>query len=275
MGAGFLTFLLASTITVADAGDTREPTPDQAVLQAWEKATNYRYNEAYRAFLRLKKSAATSIHREAAFGEALMLLNVQPKTAGNINRARELFITIESAGIEDDFAIQALYYTGRIFQTHQRVTDYENAARFFLRAIERAPDHAFGQLAVVKLANVWLYEPVPKSVKLERYGKLRELGENLTFRPARRDFNYVMGVACLCFDISEERAIEHLKDLEQVGLHQPRSLSSLYARIGETARKIGDNATAREYFQKFLDEFPRELRTQLVRDRLNLVETQP
>ena len=249
--------------------------PADSVLQAWETASNYRYNEAYRAFRRLQESDDHAIKREAVFGEALMLLNVQPKTSGNIERARQLFEGIAGESVDDDFSVQSLYYIGRIYQTHQRVTDYESSARYFLRAIKRAPNHAYGQLAVVRLANVWLYEPVPKAVKLERYEQLRGLGGNLTFRPARRDFNYVTGVACLCFELSPERAMEHLKILETVDVHQPRSRASLYARIGETARKSGDTSTARVYFQKFLDEFPRELRTQLIRDRLNQLDTQP
>ena len=249
--------------------------PAGDILQAWEAATNYRYNQAYRAFLRLQKTEDLSIRREAVFGEALMLLNVQPKTSGNIERARELFEGIAEERVDDDLSVQSLYYIGRIYQTHQRVTDYKSSARFFLLAIEREPDHAYGQMAVVRLANVWLYEPVPKAVKLERYERLRALGGNLTFRPAQRDFNYVAGVACLCFELSPERAMEHLKVLETVEVHQPRSRASLYARIGETARKSGDASTARVYFQKFLDEFPRELRTQLIRDRLNQLDTQP
>jgi tetratricopeptide (TPR) repeat protein len=252
-----------------------EANPQKEILAAWETASNYRYNEAYRAFRQLRKEDDPAIEREATFGVALMLLNVQPKTTGNIARARKLFEGIAGDGGGEDLAVQSLYYIGRIYQTHQRVTDYESAARNFLLAMERGPDHAFGQLAVVRLANVWLYEPVRKTVKLERYEQLREWGADLTFGPARRDFNYVMGVACLCFDLSPERAIEHLKVLETVEVHQPRSRASLYARIGETARKLGETSTARVYFQKFLNEFPRELRTQLIRDRLNQLDAQP
>ena len=51
-------------------------------------------------------------------------------------------------------------------------------------------------------------------------------------------------------------------------LHQSRSLASIYVRIGETARQLGKYELAEKYYRIFLERFPRELRTTIIRDRI-------
>lgn len=269
MGRPLLVFLSFSiSLPSLPCGAAGQANYSELVAAAWERATAYNYNEAHRIFSKAIKTHHQGDTREAAFGQALMLLNYQPKTVGNIKRAGEVFESLAGAAATDDIAVLSLYFIGRIYQVHQRETDFARAAEYFLEAIERAPRHRFGQLAVARLATVWLYEPVSRNEKRSRFHRLRGIGDGLTYEPARRDFNYVMGVACLCFDLSKEYAIEHLREVEAAGLHQRRSIASIYSRIGETARQLGDIKTAEEYFAKFLAEFPREERTRLIRERL-------
>ena len=87
-----------------------------------------------------------------------------------------------------------------------------------------------------------------------------------------RDFSYVVGVACLSLDLSKEVALQHLIVVADSELHQSRSLASIYVRIGETARQLGQYELAEKYYRTFLERFPRELRTTIIRDRIAEIE---
>ncbi len=245
--------------------------PDR-LKSPWIKATEYRYEEAYREFRALQDVAGGNELRRARFGEALMLLNVQPKTVEKIETAREIFLSFANEGDKDELSIRSFYFLGRINQTHQVEPNWNAASRFHEELIEQWPQHPYAQLALAKYAVTQLYQPTSREEKENRLRNLEKLGKNLTFRPAIRDFHYVVGVACLSLGLSKENALEHLLVVADSDLHQSRSLASIYVRIGETARQLGKHALAIKYYRIFLDRFPRELRTTIVQDRLAEVE---
>ena len=85
---------LLSAVLAVLVGETThsavEVTAD-SMRSPWIKASEYEYKEAYREFRTLQEVLKDSELRRARFGEALMLLNVQPKTVVKIERAREIF----------------------------------------------------------------------------------------------------------------------------------------------------------------------------------------
>lgn len=234
----------------------------------WIHASEYRYKAALKEFRTLQSESTGSERQRARFGEALMLLNVQPRTVDKIERAREIFLDIAYQDPTDELSIRSIFYLGRINQVHQSAWDWDRASLYYEELFRRWPEHPFSQMGLAKYAMIQLYQPNPRDEREERLRELEKLAEVLTYPPAVRDFNYVVGVACLSMELSKEVALQHLIVVANSELHQSRSLASIYVRIGETARQLGKYELAEKYYRIFLERFPRELRTTIIRDRI-------
>ena len=248
-----------------DLGVDRERSP-------WIHASEYRYKAALKEFRALQSESTGPEKRRARFGEALMLLNVQPRTVDKIESAREIFLDIAYQEPTDELSIRSIFYLGRINQVHQSAWNWDRASLYYEELIRRWPQHPFTQMGLAKYAMVQLYQPNSKEERERRLEELEKLAETLTYPPAVRDFSYVVGVACLSLDLSKEVALQHLIVVANSELHQSRSLASIYVRIGETARQLGQYELAEKYYRTFLERFPRELRTTIIRDRIAVIE---
>ena len=239
-------------------------------LDGWDLAAQYRFNESRRWF----RNAATSADgesfslRRARYGEALALLNAVPKTSGNIARAGAIFVELAQGPEDDAITPRAMYHQGRIQQIHRRVPDWGKASAIYREMIDRWPEEMFTQMAIVKLATIQLYEPTSEEEKLRRYAELESLEDLLTLAPPRRDFHYVMGVACLSLELSKVRALYHLMACEEAGITLPVIRINTYCRIGVTAKQLGRFELAALYFRKFMTASPRDLRTQMIKDQI-------
>jgi len=242
--------------------------PEELELNAWKLASQYRFNEARREFRRLEKSGNEAMQRRAKYGHALALLNVIPKTMGNVEKAEQFFNELADDGQNDPVTIRSVYHLGRIKELHQRDPNRVEAAEYYWRMIREWPDDPFTQIAIVKLATIQIYEPTSREEKLRRYAELEPLHKILTLPAARRDYNYILGVACLSLEISKEKALNHLLECVDAGIKSPRIRINTYCRIGVTAKQLGKFGLAREYLNRFLKEAPRDLRTRMVRDHL-------
>ena len=139
---------LAMTAPVSSAGASPDVESDSP-SSPWRLASRGLVEEAHEEFSRLVKSGGES--RESRFGTAVTLLNVQPKTAGNVERAYRLLREIREENLTDHYGISAQYFLGRIDQIHRSSPDRESARRHFTVLIERHHEHPLGQLAVVKI----------------------------------------------------------------------------------------------------------------------------
>ena len=263
---------VAATIIVSlwGCGGPERAAKEDSLSDGWELAAKYRFNEARR---RSRDAAAkTEVEdrflRMARYGEALALLNAIPKTVGNIDRADEIFAELAQGPGEDAITCRALYHRGRIQQIHVRVPDWEKSSAFYREMIERWPRDVFTQLAIVKLATIQLYEPTSPEEKRRRYNELAALESQLGFAPARRDFHYVMGVACLSLELSKEKALYHLMACEEAGIVLATIRINTYCRIGVTAKQLGRFELAAAYFRKFMTASPRDLRTKMIKDQI-------
>lgn len=235
------------------------------------QAASLHYRESLVAFRqRAEGPAGTPRDR---FGYALALLNAQPRTSGSVEKARDLFSAIAADPASDrDLAIQARYFLGRIFQIHQVEPDFAAAAQVYRALATEFPGHPVAQTAVVRLALVLIYDPFDKTEKGVRFSELETYAPILEHRAARRDYHYVMGVGYLSMDLSKERALHHLVEADRAGIIQARTRASVLVRIGELARILERPELARQNYRRFLNEFPRDARHQLIRDRLASVE---
>jgi tetratricopeptide (TPR) repeat protein len=237
-------------------------------LSAWTLASQYRFNEARSEFRRLEKSEDEEMRRRAKYGHAIALLNAIPKSVGKIEKAEQLLHELSDRAGNDPITIRSVYHLGRIKELHQRDPDRPAAAEYYWRMIREWPEDPFTQIAIVKLVTMQIYEPTSREEKLRRYAELELLHRFLTLPSARRDYNYILGVACLSLEISKEKALNHLLECVDAGIKSPRMRLNTYCRIGVTAKQLGQFELAREYFNRFLDKAPRDLRTRMVRDHL-------
>jgi len=239
-------------------------------LDGWDLAVKYRFNESRRWFQNAVAAAEGEGHsrRRMRYGEALALVNAIPKTGGNIDRADGIFEELSQGPEEDALTPRAMYHRGRIQQIHLREPDLGKASAIYKEMIIRWPGDVFTQTAIVKLATIQLYEPTSPEEKVRRYAELASLEKLLSFAPARRDFHYIMGVACLSLELSKENALYHLIECEEAGIATFPVRINTYCRIGVTAKQLGKYELAAAYFRKFMTAAPRDPRTQMIRDHI-------
>lgn len=264
---------VALAILVSILGCTDEqriPGNEDKRLDGWDLAAKYRFNESRRWFQNAAANADSETHslRKVRYGEALAFLNAIPKTSGNIERARAIFVELAQGLEADAITPRAMYHNGRIQQIHQRVPDLGKASAIYREMIERWPEEMFTQIAIVKLATIQLYEPTSQEEKLRRYTELASFEDLFTFAAPLRDFHYVMGVACLSLELSKEKALHHLIACEKAGITLPVIRINTYCRIGMTAKQLGQFELAATYFRKFMTESPRDQRTQMIKDQI-------
>lgn len=253
--------LLSALLAVGSASGAVER-DEAAAAAAWDLVIGLRFNEARQMF----EQAPAGTERD--YGLGLTLLNAQPRTRRTLSEARRHFESVVDAEPASDRGIRSRYFLARIAQLHDYEPSWPEAERGFRELWRDHPEHLFAQLGLAKLALIRLYDPAAAGEVGTRYAELADMGRALTHPPAVRDFHYFMGIACLSLGLSEEAALQHLLQAESVGIVQARTRASLYVRIGELARRAGRQELAATYYGRFLREFPRELRTTVIRERL-------
>lgn len=253
-----LALLVLLCVGTARAAD---PTPAETapLQQAWQDAALSLFKESHQAFAALEE-------RDARFGQAVTLLIQQPKTDGNIQQAHDMLA--ELARGDGELAISALYYLGRIEQSHRSTPDPAAAAGHYRKLIAEHPGHPKAELALVKLAIIELYEVVADDVRRGRFATF--LGRVATLRTAehRRDLHVVLADAALRFGYSPEIALDQLLAADAIGFVRPLMRANMWVRIGNLAAETGRHEVARDYYTRFLDTFQRDNRRLMVGERL-------
>lgn len=260
-------FILGGLALVTSAGaETQLP-------ETWGKASKLLVSEALADFETVPLDS-DSEQREATFGTAMMLLNIQPKTEGNIQRSADLFTEVASSG-NDDLSAMAGYYLARIEQVHRYEPDLAKARERFTELIEAHPAHPLAQVAVVRRALIDIYDQSSLEEKRTRLAALEAQAETLSFPPARRDLHFVVadGYAYVLRD--NERALANLVAADEVGIARAKSRADVWVRIAELARKTGETELARKYYQLFLTTYQRDDRHYMVAERLENLDPNP
>lgn len=236
-----------------------EPAPSP-----WDLAAFGLLKEAHSAF-----AAQPAADREARFGEAVTLINLQPKTDANLDRAASLFSTISAANPTDDLGISSHYFLARIPQVHRANLDTSAALLIFRELAALDSPHPLAQRAVVQVALIELFEPrVPAGEVRARFDRLASRGATLTEPSALRDFHLVMGDAALRFKFDDALALDHLLAADRAGIARAGTRRDNWIRIAELARRSGRPAIAATYYHHFLENFPRDARLLLVQEHL-------
>lgn len=235
--------------------------------QAWDDATLLLIRESYGAFSKALDEK-TGDPREAQYGMAVTLLNRQPKTSGNIDRAAELFTQIHSANPDDEPGISSLYFLARIQQFHIHQPDTSKALELYQQLVREHPDHFLAQLAITKIAVIKLY------LDANVAGKKRDLAELENFLPLLKDpslrcnFDYIVGTACIQYRLGDEKAMRYLIEADSLGIPIHKDAANALVRIGNLALRLDRKNIATQYFSRFVSEFPQDQRTYTIREML-------
>lgn len=255
--------IILSALMLATCPLARSATPPPTLLQAWQDTALNLTKEANQGF-------AALAGREADFGEAITLLQIQPKTDVNIRRSATLLEGVITENAADELGIAARYYLGRLEQVHRTPLNPQAAAGHYAVLIREFPTHPLTEQAIVKLALLELYTPnIDKDARRQTFEKFLRLGEGFKTHDAIRDLNLILANAALRLELGDELALHSYIAAHRAGIHLTAVRGNVIVSIGELARKTGRTELAREYYRLFLDQFQRDNRRLTIRERLD------
>ena len=254
--APLLALALATAAPVSSTGDS-PAVQSESPPSPWHLASHGLVEKAHEVFSRKAKSEVGD--RESRFGMAVTLLNVQPKTAGNVQRAYRLLREIRNENFSDHYGISAQYFLGRIDQVHRSSPHRESARRHFTLLIERHREHPLAQLAVVKLGILDLYDPLNDDLAT-RFEQVEGRVGLLWDRPAKRDYHLLLAEAYDRYELSKSGSLEHLLAAERADPSIARSDPDFAVLVADLARELDEVEIAIRYYRVFMTNFPRDPR---------------
>lgn len=223
----------------------------------WEDVSVGLFNDAHGTFAAEAEKSAATDRRTQRFGEAVALLNVQPRTSSNIDEADAILNEVRTAAPGDDLGIEARYLQGRIAQVHLAQPNLAKAETIFSELHQAHPTHPVGQRAQVKLAVIRLYAPLDASERRRRFDDITAGVSSLTDPGAKVQMHLLLGEVARRFNYGAEQELSHVLAADQTGVIKRSLQVQVLVRIGDLARLTGKNDLARTYYTRFLEEFPR------------------
>lgn len=217
----------------------------------WETLSYGFYNDAGEAF----DLAGDS--REARLGAAIAQINRSPITANSLAEAERQLTALRA---DDEIGRAAQYFCARLYQLHPIQPDPAAAARAFEALVATGADDVWCRLALVKLAILRLTTLPGPDDPAARVATVTPLFNRTSDPATLRDLHLVIAEVCLRSQRYDATTRTHLLaalDAPSLGADVRADLLIQIARVSQL---IGDMATAREYFQRFVREFPRDRR---------------
>ncbi len=258
---------MALSLILAPAHSLFAEDETATLIKGWEYAARLQINDSHDIFKSIRPSDART-RRMVDLGLATTLLNVQPKTSGNIAEAEKLLQEIIQSNPSDETAVTGKYLLGRIAQIHMSPPDEALAIRRYSELIESHPNHPLAQSALVKRAMLNIFSMASPDSLQARYESALQDSTRVTEASARRDYMLLLAQAASSLKLSPEILLDHLLKAEAAGNFRDRSLADLYVRIGGVARDAGQNELAITYYDKFLNRFTRDNRRYLVKEMI-------
>lgn len=223
----------------------------------WDDVAVGMFNDARAQFESAADESGDNERRALRFGEAVSLLNVQPRTSSNIDTAFSIFEEIRAAAPGDDLGLEARYFQGRIEQVHRQTPDLAKAETIFSELARAHPAHPAGQRALIKLAVIRLYAAVDAAERRRRFDEFTASASQLGDVGAKVQMHLLLADVARRFRFGYEEELAHLSAADKAGVIKRSLQLQLLARVGDLARLTGKNDMARAYYTRFLQEFPR------------------
>ncbi len=222
-----------------------------ALRPAWETLSYGFYNDAGEAFARAGDS------REARLGAAIAQVNSSPVTVASLADAQRQLTALVA---NDEIGRAAHYFLGRLHQLHPIAPDPIAAAREFAALVETGADDVWCRLALVKLAILRLTALPGPDDPAARVATVLPLFDRTTDPATRRDLHLVVAEVCLRQQHYDAATREHL--LSALAAPSPGAdvRADLLIQIARVSQLMGDAATARDYYERFVRDYPRDRR---------------
>ncbi len=237
----------------------------------WTLVSRYQPREASRQFERLLAEDSQKNERELQFGAALSTLNHPSlrtsETQEQLDRLTRLW---ETRGEPADAAgLWAAYTLGRWYQNHPNPANYDEALLWYQRTTRHGESHYVAQLAQLKATGLLLYAPLESNPSLEERLRGALLGDKTIHAPGIRiSYLLLLSDGMLLHRQPKEMVISYLKEALDLGLNEPRYRAKTLAQLGSLSHALGQIPQARHYYEQFLQEFPVNIRSTLISDRL-------
>lgn len=235
-----------------------------AAENGWEALERFEFERA-------RKSLATDAgagNRMAAVGEALAILNRQPKTEAGVAEAETRLKAIATGSSGDDAAWWARFLLGRIAQIHRAPADPRAAAEIYRAVLADSPHHDAGQQALIKLALLLIYEPAVEPGRERGFAAAEALLPQASSPGAEVDLRLLLGRATMFFRGSQRVALTHFEAALRAGIANRQTRASTLYAAAELAFALGDRAQAREHYTAFFAENRRDQRANFVREQI-------
>lgn len=247
------------------AASTTSPAADSA---PWDLLSRLQTNEALAAF-------ADAEGEEARYGEAVTLLNVQPKTQANIQRAAHLLETL-AARAESPQAPAARYHLARIAQLHATPPRPDEALARYRELAAAYPGHPYADAASAKIALLTLYRDLPPADWDAAFRGTVGLLPAVASAEARRDIHLILGFAALRMRADHELALPHLVVALESGLSLRVSRHKIVLlQAAESARILGDLPRAIAFYEAYLSGYPYDFRGHEIRQIVQTLRAGP
>jgi tetratricopeptide (TPR) repeat protein len=223
------------------------------LTQAWTALANGRPKDV----LRVMDGTGASRPERLAWAAAQM--SVQPATDDNMRAAEK--VLEELAGGNDDLAAEAAYLQARLHQMYYVQPDYPRAAELYRALAARQPQSHWAQLGLVKLAMLKLYVlPDATASDADRLAPAEALLAQIHEPLLQRDLHLQIGQAGVALKQPLARLLPHLVAADRVGGISGTAHEDLIVQIGVLSLRAGLPAQAKEYFERYLREYPDNVR---------------
>ncbi|MDB6168730.1 MAG: hypothetical protein JWM88_1594 [Verrucomicrobia bacterium] len=228
----------------------------------WTALANGRPNDVLRALRGGEGSRAEKLAWAAA------RIGGQPATDDHMRAAES--VLAELARGDDELAAQAAYLRARIYQVHLSVPDYARAAELYGELARRWPGSHWSQQGLVKLAVLKLYVlPDSAAPDSDRLAPAEALLERISEPRLKRDLHLQIGQAGVVLHQPLARFLPHLVAADRIGGVSGTAREDLIVQIGVLSERSGLWSQAKDYFERYLAEYPTNVRAFTVKQKLD------
>jgi len=232
----------------------------------WQAAATFLVSDAYQGFSHSKALG----ENDRKFGLAITLLNMQPRTQGNLERALKSFDEIaETVPKGEPLNALARFFAARVREFYLPAPDLPGASDAYLALIKESTGNPVIELAAARAVMIATFaEPSAGEQPIERVLALESLEPFLTTPEGRREFHAAMGYALLDLGGDVSKAVDHFLAADRVGYTHKAAAMRLWLVAGAAAAKADRIREALVFYGKMVDTYPNDPRTFTVRQHM-------
>ncbi len=232
---------------------------------AWEKAATFQVKEAYGEFKQNKEMGPL----EKKFGIAVTLLNLQPRTQGNLEESARLFGELAGEVPKGEpLNAFARFFRARLMEFYFDPPDTEAARQEYLALVKEGTGNLVVELSASQLVVLEGFSEKSLEERLAGLAELEGLAADLKTPSGQREFHTAMGYALLSNGGDKAKALDHFLAADKIGFPRKTSASALWLTAGTVAAEIGRTGDAKYFFEKMIEVYPHDPRIHMVKQRL-------